>query len=62
MLSRDLKQTRNSGPDTDNIRLAALSVTLSDAVQVPDAVGLNVTLKVQLAPEPKMRIKRYRPC
>jgi hypothetical protein len=31
------------------LRLAALSVTLSAAVQVPDAVGLNVTLKVQLA-------------
>jgi len=29
---------------------AALSVTLSAAVRVPDAVGLNVTLMLQLAP------------
>jgi hypothetical protein len=29
---------------------AALSATLSAAVRAPDAVGLNVTLKVQLAP------------
>ncbi len=28
----------------------ALSVTLNDAVRVPEAVGLKVTLKVQLAP------------
>jgi len=30
----------------------ALSVTLSIAVRVPDAVGLNVTLMLQLAPAP----------
>ena len=29
---------------------AALSVTLSAAVRVPDAVGLNVTLMLHLAP------------
>ena len=29
---------------------AALSVTLSIAVRVPDALGLNVTLMLQLAP------------
>ena len=29
---------------------AALSLTLSTAVRVPDAVGLNVTLIAQLAP------------
>ena len=28
----------------------ALSVILNDAVRVPEAVGLKVTLKVQLAP------------
>jgi hypothetical protein len=38
--------------------ILALSVTLSAAVRMLDAVGLNVTLNVQLASEPKMKIKR----
>jgi hypothetical protein len=33
---------------------AALSVTLSVVVRVPDAVGLNVTLMLQLAPSESM--------
>jgi hypothetical protein len=52
----DVGATDTCGPDPVPVRLtvcglpAALSVMLSVAVRVPTAVGVNVTLMVQLDP------------